>query len=296
MISVVSHEVGRGDMFSIRHGNGTLTIIDCNITQEYEEDVWARLGVQSAGSELNRFISTHPDEDHLCGLESLCENLPIHNFYCVANRARKSDPSSDFDYYCQLRDRQNTFHLERGMTNHWLNRTDNTRSSSGISVLWPDPNDLDFLIAQFTAMLGQKPNNISPILLYSIENGPSFMWMGDLERDLLEKISDKVVWPRVEVLFAPHHGRDSARVPTTILQQLNPSIIVLGQAPSEHLHYYPGYNTITQNSAGTIVFQPHQYWTHVYCSKLAYSSTNLFDLDFNRVLGPHYKGSFLHQL
>jgi beta-lactamase superfamily II metal-dependent hydrolase len=38
---------------------------------------------------MRRFISTHPDEDHIKGLLYLDTNLPITNFYCVKNAAVK---------------------------------------------------------------------------------------------------------------------------------------------------------------------------------------------------------------
>ena len=45
-----------------------------------------------------RFISTHPDEDHIHGLELLNKNLNITNFYCVKNNA-KNDFSQSFEEY-----------------------------------------------------------------------------------------------------------------------------------------------------------------------------------------------------
>ena len=65
--------------------------------------------------------------------------------------------------------------------------------------------------------------------------------MGDLETDFMEKIEHEVEWPEVDILFAPHHGRDTGRVPQSILSRINPSIIVIGEAPTEHLNYYSGY-------------------------------------------------------
>ena len=52
-----------------------------------------------------------------------------------------------------------------------------------------------------------------------------------------------------------------------MLNILNPRIIVVGEAPSEHLYYYSEYNTITQNTAGHIVFQCIRHKIHVFTSK-----------------------------
>ena len=34
-------------------------------------------------------------------------------------------------------------------------------------------------------------------------------------------------------MFAPHHGRDSGKIPVSILEQMDPKIVVIGEAPSK---------------------------------------------------------------
>jgi hypothetical protein len=96
--------------------------------------------------------------------------------------------------------------------------------------------------------------------------------MGDLETDFMERIEDAVPWPSVDVLFAPHHGRLSGRVPHSILSRMNPSIIVIGEGPAGLLHYYDAYNTITQNSAGTIGFECIGHQINIYVTSNTYSA------------------------
>ena len=79
--------------------------------------------------------------------------------------------------------------------------------------------------------------------------------MGDLETDFMESISDAFTPEESHILFAPHHGRKSGRVPKAWLNTIDPTIIIVGEAPSSDLNYYDGYDTITQNSAGDIVFE-----------------------------------------
>ena len=109
-----------------------------------------------------------------------------------------------------------------------------------------------------------------------------------------EKVKDKIEWPEIDILFAPHHGRDSGKVPEDVLKKLKPHIVIIGEAPSEYLNYYPGYNTITQNSAGDIVFNCSDGYVDIYIEKESYS----YDTDFlenksksNCSYG-HYLGSF----
>lgn len=155
-----------------------------------------------------------------------------------------------------------------------MNVSDEERGCAGINFLWPITSDEDFQDALEKVKDGKEYNNISPIFTYSVENNVRMMWMGDLEHDFLEKIKDKIEWPEIDILFAPHHGRDSGKVSTDVLKKLNPHIVIIGEAPSKYLNYYSGYNTITQNSAGNIVFECIEDYVHVYIEKSSYSLTN----------------------
>ena len=48
--------------------------------------------------------------------------------------------------------------------------------------------------------------------------------------------------PKADILFAPHHGRKTGKIPKSILDVIKPKIIVIGEADSEYLDYYQGYN------------------------------------------------------
>ena len=115
------------------------------------------------------------------------------------------------------------------------------------------------------------------MITYSLEDGVKMAWFGDLETEFMEKIADKISCPKVDILFAPHHGRDSGKIPASILDQMDPKIVVIGEAPSKDLNYYRGYNTITQNSAGTIYFECVANWVHIYVGSSTYSVDFLED-------------------
>lgn len=66
-------------------------------------------------------------------------------------------------------------------------------------------------------------------------------------------------------------------MPAEVLQKLNPKIVIIGEAPSVNLNYYQGYDTITQNSAGDIVFECVENKVHIYVSKENYSVDYLDD-------------------
>lgn len=277
MSIVKSFSVGNGDMFTISHNSDNFSIIDCCLSEENAADIVSEITSQSADKGVVRFISTHPDEDHLRGLRQLDEHLSLTNFYCTRNSTTKEDESEDFKHYRKRRDDGHAFFLERGCSRRWMNVTNSDRGSAGLQVLWPIIDNEHYVAALEEAALGLSPNNISIALRYSIEDGATFLWLGDLETDFMEEIGDAIAWPETDIVFAAHHGRQSGRIPHAILDQLKPKIIVLGEAPSRNLHYYGNYHTITQNTAGDIIFDCDSGNVHIYVSELNYSKADFLD-------------------
>lgn len=288
MSIIKSFAVGNGDTFYIKHNSDNFTIIDCYLSDENKEEIVSELLLQSKGKEITRFISTHPDEDHICGLKYLDEKMKIHNFYCVKNKATKNDESPDFKKYCELRDSNKAFYIKKGIIRKWMNQGDDERGSSGINILWPDVDNVYFKDSLIKAKNGESPNNISAIFKYSLQNGANVLWLGDLETDFMEKIESEVQWPQIDIVFAPHHGRKSGKIPKSILEQLNPKIIILGEAPSEYLHYYKNYNLITQNLAGDITLNCISNKIHIYSSNDRYKVLFLED---ENILMNNYLGT-----
>ncbi len=294
MSIIKSFSVGNGDMFYILHNSDNFTIIDCCMNDENRSAITLEIKTKSGGKGVKRYISTHPDEDHLKGLKYLDEQIKIVNFYCVENAAVKEDKTEDFTHYCSLRDSKSAFYVYKGCSRKWMNIGDDERGCAGIQFQWPITSNEDYKIALNQVKGGSGYNNISPIFTYSVNEGVVVMWMGDIEHDFLELVKGTIEWPKVDILFAPHHGRDSGRVSSDVLEKLDPQIIVIGEAPSKHLYYYSDYNTIKQNSAGDIIFNCAGEKVHVYVSKTNYPYDTSFltdEGDKNSGLGT-YLGSF----
>lgn len=242
-------------MFYIKHGSDNFTIIDCCIDDYNKDSILKELIEESKYKSITRFISTHPDDDHIRGLKYLSENFTIPNFYCVENEATKNEPTDDFKKYCELRDSSKAFYLYKGCSRKWMNESSEERGCSGINIKWPDRTNIDFLNALEDAKNGKDPNNISPIITYSLKNNITAYWFGDLLTDYITDIKDNVDWIEADIVFASHHGRSSGRIPNEILEKIKPKIIIIGEAPSENLDYYTGYDTITQNTAKDILIE-----------------------------------------
>ena len=290
MSIVHSYAVGNGDMFSIRHNSDNCTIIDCSISPENRDWLLEEIDKQRKGKGIVRFISTHPDQDHMCGLTTLDDHIGIVNFYVVKNEATKDEETDDFKRYKKLRDGDKAFYIHKGCTRRWMNKTNEERGSSGIKIHWPMTSNQEFKKALEDAAEGKSPNNISPVITYSRVDGVKMAWFGDLETDFMKKIEKKISWPIVDILFAPHHGRDSGKIPASILDEMDPQIVVIGEAPSKHLNYYGKYNTITQNSTGCIYFECVKNWVHIYVGSSTYC------VDFLEDKGAGTYGNYLGSL
>ncbi len=292
---VKSFAVGNGDMFYVDHNSSNFTILDCCVDEYSSDRILGELSTRTAANHITRFISTHPDDDHIRGLVALDERLRIANFYSVQNEATKKDQTDDFGRYCQLRDHPTkAFRLTKGCQRKFMNLAgelpDGTEvRQAGIDIHWPVPESEPFQAALAAAAFGENPNNISPVIEYSCEGGVNVLWMGDLETDFMEAIEPEIQLPKVTILFAPHHGRTSGTVPASMLAKMSPKIVVIGEAPAHHLNYYSVFNTITQNSAGDIVFEVLSGKVHVFTSNRY--EVDFLDYEARSMPGMHYVGT-----
>ena len=278
MSIVRSFTVGQGDMFYIDHNSNNFTIIDCQLFGEHKDWLTAEIKKLSGRpNHVTRFISTHPDEDHIEGLEHLDEEITIRNFYVVKNAATKPEPSTSFKHYCGLRDGDRAYHVYKGCKRKWMNQGDDERGPAGIHILWPDTSNQQYKAALQDAADGIAFNNISLVARYAVESSASFMWIGDLETQFMEDIIDDIDLSETTVVFAPHHGRKSGKLPDSWLAKLKPKIVIIGEAESRHLHYYSGYNKITQTKAWDITFAAKIGKLHCYASNPNYELRDWLD-------------------
>lgn len=296
MTIIKSLSVGNGDMFYIRHGDCGLTMIDCCLSENRHEDILDEIEKQLDWRKETRFISTHPDQDHILGFDALADRIDIKNFYFVKNNVKKPE-SDDFRRYKQFRESSRAYCLYEGCE-HSGEYLGNRLNVANIHCHWPNVCNRSFEQALQVAENdheGGNTNNISPIISYQPLRGFRFMWMGDLETKMMEEILDDVELSQgIDVLFAPHHGRESGKVPERWLKRLDPKIIVIGEAPSKNLSYYQSWPTITQNRAGDITFVCQDWETHVYVSNPYYCPRFSFPKKFRRSNsnGYYYLGSF----
>lgn len=287
MSIIKSFSVGNGDMFYIKHGTSNFTIIDCCLSDDNKKEIVDEIKKEKKKKDITRFISTHPDGDHIQQFDYLDDEINILNFYCVDNEATKRDETASFTRYCELRDSNKAFNIYEGCKRKWVNQDgpdDNGKEigNSGINILWPKISNEDYKTELKKAKEGTAFNNISCIIKYSLNNGVTAVWMGDLEKDFMEKIKDEVSFPKTNILFAPHHGRKTGEVQKEWIDRMDPDIIIMGEANSNDSDYtsYPDHNKIRQNSADDIILEcGTDKKVHIYVSNKNYSVDFLDDED-----------------
>jgi len=247
------------------------------------------LGINS----IFRFILSHPHMDHMTGLHDLVnkENVGITNFWHSGVELDTPDFSKanynedDWNTYIELK---NSDESPKNLVKN-AGDTGEFWTDDGIEILCPT-DDLKKI-----AVEKNRLNLCSYVLLITYKDF-KFVLAGDAEKEswdyIVENYSDKI--SNVNVLKAAHHGRESGKIPSDLLKRLDPHVIVIGEALSEHLNYYTGYNTLTQNSTGDIVFKNESGKTHIFIEKKNYS----YDISFlkkeaieNCELG-YYLGTF----
>lgn len=241
-----------------------------NYHQKYKHDnpieYLQKIGVQS----IFRFILTHPDMDHLDGIKALFQAFPVGNFWDTANT--KEFPAGAFDarprlaadwqFYKTLRDTKPDEDPKR-LVLYSGDKRDQYRKE-GLSILAPTPT----LMA--LANKRKNWNDASYVVMYRTNNpARKILFTGDSEDEtwehILENWEDEV--SNVDILIAPHHGRDSGR-DYEFLDVVNPRLTLFGNALSEHHAHQPWYDRelpiLTNNQAGYVILDVDQDGINVY--------------------------------
>ena len=271
MASIHFLNVNQGDCSAVRHNSGRVTVIDvCNAkpidrTAEERNAVMARLEKGSSGNfrqkkypvnpvsylqdrgikNVFRYVQTHPDLDHMDGIRAFFERFRPLNFWDTENKKEIEDSAwdrspydkEDWKFYKHLRDsnpnenpRRLTL-LDNARGQYW-NVGDNSRGGDGLHVLAPTQKLIDS-----ANQTDRDYNDCSYVLLYRTEDN-RIIFGGDSHDDTWEHILEvhRNEVADVDLLIAPHHGRDSGRS-YEFLDVLRPTLTFFGNARSEHLAY-----------------------------------------------------------
>lgn len=208
-------------------------------------------------SSIFRFIISHPDMDHIDGIKDLYHEFNIQNTWDSDNN-KEIDLNNyfagynkeDWEFYTQLRSGK-------------IESTKRLTFFSKTNVQYFNEDDITILCP--TEELVKKGNetkdynDASYAILFTPPKSNGQKWKilfsGDTHDDswdyILENHKDEI--SNVDILMAPHHGRDSNRK-YDFLKIVNPKLTLFGNASSDHLAYskYPN-EKITNNQAGYVI-------------------------------------------
>jgi beta-lactamase superfamily II metal-dependent hydrolase len=255
--------------------------------KEYPENPIAYLN-QFGIKNIFRFIITHPDMDHLDGIKDLFSSINVQHTWDTANN-KQSDVNANFGgynpedwtFYTNIRDGKytNTTRLVNysGYENQfWTN--------DNLKILCPTKE----LVENSNKDPKGDYHDCSYVLLYTPPKKDGKQWKivfaGDSHDNtwsfILENYKEEI--KNVDVLFAPHHGRDSNRN-YDFINVLKPKLTLFGNASAEHLAYtkYPKIR-ITNNQAGSVILDVTEN------AIVVYVKNKQFAIDFTHKRGWDY--------
>lgn len=285
--------VSNGDCNIIEHDSGNLTVIDVNEAGSVEEEVIMDEGrtlgnfnqknnptdpikyIQNLdiGSTVFRFILTHPDMDHLGGIKKFFDKFSVLNFWDSKNNKELNDDAwnttlhsqEDWKFYQKLKNNEiagTTRHVfYAGSVGKYYNEDVSGGTGDSLTILAPSTD------IAVEANDCEEWNDLSYVLLFKTK-GYKIIFAGDSDDTswgyILKTYPELV--KNVDVLIAPHHGRDSNRN-WDFLDVLQPRLTLMGNANSEHLAYnkYSKYGQkITNNQAGDVIIDTGDGFINVY--------------------------------
>jgi competence protein ComEC len=300
--------VKEGDCSVIEHNSERVTVIDvCNAKPFTEQERLAEaldeaLAKASGGNfqqkkypvnpivylkgrgieSVHRFIVTHPDMDHLDGIEAFFDAFSPLNLWDTDNEEEKDFTEDtrysedDWNFYKNLRDTKPNSDPKRltvysGQSGQFWNKN-GADAGDGLHVLAPTPE----LLAE--ANKSADYNDSSYVVLYR-PSDRRIVFGGDAHDKTWEHIlkTHKADVTDIDLLVAPHHGRKSNRS-YDFLDVLKPKLTFFGNANSERLAYnawdYRKLQYITNNQANCMVVSAADQKLYVYVTNESFARKN----------------------
>lgn len=337
--------VKEGDCSLIEHNSGHKTIIDiCNGNDDkckklYEEESREQFFSENKSSivgikgnfkqknysvnpieyfkefrikEIFRFILTHPDMDHMDGIQNLFTNFKVYNFWDTNNKKTMNESDfanskyckEDWLYYQCIRTKKEikVLKLQSGAKGRYYNEWDEKNeypNGDGIYVLSPNKELTD------DSNNSDNYNDSSYVLLYR-DNNKKIIFSGDSEKSawdyILKNFENDV--KNIDILIAAHYGRKSGGN-DEFLDILKPKLTLFGNAKSEHLNYDSWNNRnlkhITNNQANCILLDINNSYIDVYvtnkefCDKLK-QKNDIYSKNENKKLYSQHGYYFLYSI
>ena len=233
-------DVGQGDCALLQTPQGSV-LIDCG-EKEYGDDVVAYLDSQGIG-ELEYFIITHPDSDHMGSAAYVLENVKVKNF--IINGKQKS--AKFFESALDVIEEKNIGHDVAIPGDKYI------VGALHMEIIGPRVDDIDDL-----------ESNDSSLIIYATYGSKAFLFTGDAEKEG-EELLLKYDAGRIDcdIFSAGHHGAKTSNS-LALMQAATPTYVVVscgkdnsyGHPTAEALNNFKkvGATVYRTDELGTIVF------------------------------------------
>lgn len=196
-------DVGQGDATLFQTTNGSV-LVDCSESQ-YGDDIVAYLRAQGV-TELEYFIITHPDEDHMGSAAYILQNIEVKTF--VMNGQEKST--------------------------QFFSKALDVIDEKGIEAVIAVPGDVFTVGALQMKIFGPQQYlveddewNEASLIIHATYGNRSFLLTGDAEKkgesDLVEHYGNQI---KCDVFSAGHHGSKTSNSPE-LLAAAKPTYVVI---------------------------------------------------------------------
>lgn len=174
--------VGQGEAIYIEFPDGTDVLIDSGKTNQ-GSTVVNYLKNQEKNIDIEYLIATHPDADHIGGMQSVFKDLNVKNFLYP------QDAPYDTATW------KNVLDLAKKEVCSIKDTTPGTEFNiSGATVRFIQPNK-DY-----------SDNNDDSVVTYLDYNNAEFLFTGDIESTTEKDMLNAGVVPNVDFMSVPHHG------------------------------------------------------------------------------------------
>lgn len=203
--------------------------------------------VRERGQDIWRFICTHPDMDHLSGLDRLCQEEAFSIFWDTDHEKDLND-EDDWPPQYEKEDWDRYDAIRSGDTDHqYIQPTRGDKEQywehDQIDILHPSPEFVEEMNDDVGADHNPKYNDVSYVLKVNTAGG-AILLPGDAEKaaweDILNDLGPSVL-EDVRVLKAAHHGRKDGFYKEAV-EAMDPEYVIMsvGAKPSTdgYMDYY----------------------------------------------------------
>jgi competence protein ComEC len=239
MLKIHFLNVGKGNSTILEFPSKRLAMIDIDNSrisddEEVLTDPIEYFQSNFKNGELFRFILTHPDMDHMSGLDELANEVPIWNFWDTKHNKTFSEEDwegslynkKDWERYLKFRTSSKEpkqLELERGQTSEccW--------DQDGIEIMSPS-SSLIKLSADASENEPEKYNHLSYVLMVKYA-GRKVLLSGDASIDAWEEILNECGEKslKADVFLAPHHGSKN-NIHKEAFEAIEPDYVIVSVA------------------------------------------------------------------